>query len=62
MYLIFKNVLTFSKCVGLYRSPSRTKDESENFIKNLELNFDHIANKTPFLTAVLGDFSARMQG
>ena len=45
--------------VSLYRSPSQTKDEFENFIKNLEINLEHIANKSPFL---LGDFNARMQG
>ena len=48
--------------VGLYRSPSQTKDEFENFIKNLELNLEHIANKSPFLIVVLGDFKARLQG
>ena len=48
--------------VSLYRSPSQTKDEFENFIKNLELNLEHIANKSPFLIVVLGDFNARMQG
>ena len=45
--------------VSLYRSPSQTKDEFENFIKNLEINLEHIANKRPFL---LGDFNTRMQG
>ena len=47
--------------VSLYRSPSQTKDEFENFIKNLELNLEHIANKSPFLIVVLGDFNAKMQ-
>ena len=47
--------------VSLYRSPSQTKDEFENFIKNLELNLEHIANKSPFLIVVVGDFNARMQ-
>ena len=45
--------------VSLYRSPSQTKDEFENFIKNLEINLEHIANESPFL---LGNFNARMQG
>ena len=48
--------------VSLYRSPSQTKDESKNFIKNLQLDLEHIANKSPFLIVVLGDFNARMQG
>ena len=45
--------------VSLYRSPGQTKDEFKNFLKNLEINLEHIANKSPFL---LGDFNARMQG
>ena len=45
--------------VSLYRSPSQTKDEFENIIKNVEINLEHIANKSPFL---LGDFNAKMQG
>ena len=48
--------------VSLYRSPSQTKDELENFIKSLELNLEHIANKSPFLIVVFGDFNARLQG
>ena len=44
-----------------YRSPSQTKDEFENLIKNLELNLEYILNKSPFLIVVLGDFIARMQ-
>ena len=48
--------------LSLYRSPSQTKDEFENFIKNFELNLEHIASKSPFLILVLGDFNARMQG
>ena len=45
-----------------YKSPSQTKDEFENFIKNLELNLEHIVNKCPFLIVVLGDLNVRMQG
>ena len=67
---IFKECINFKVKIGgktcnfvsLYRSPSQTKDEFENFIKNLELNLEHIANKSPFLIVVLGDFNARMQG
>ena len=44
--------------ISLYRSPSQTKDEFENLIKNLEINLEHIANKSPFLIVVLGDFNA----
>ena len=42
------------------------KDEFENFIKNLDLNLEYIANKSasksPFLIFVLSDFNVRMQG
>ena len=48
--------------VSLYRYPSQTKDEFENFIKNLEHNLEHIARKSPFLIVVLGNFNAKMQG
>ena len=66
---IFKECINFKVKIGsktcnfvsLYRSPSQTKDEFENFIKNLELNLEHIANKISFLIAVLGDFNARTQ-
>ena len=47
--------------VSLYRSPSQTKDEFENFIENLELNLEHIVNKSPSLIVVLGDFNTKMQ-
>ena len=48
--------------ISLYRSPSQTKDEFENLIKNFELNVEHIVNKSPFLIVVLDDFNARIQG
>ena len=32
----------------------------ENFIKNLELNLEHIASKSPFLITVLGNFNVGM--
>ena len=34
--------------VSYYKSSSQTKDEFENFTKNLELNLEQIANKSPF--------------
>ena len=48
--------------LSLYRSPSQTRDEFENFIKNVGLNLEHIANKKPFRIVVLVDLNARMQG
>ena len=47
---------------SLYRTPNQAKYEFENFIKDLELSLEHIANKSPVLTAVLDNFNARMQG
>ena len=49
------------KFISLYRSPNQRKGELENFIRNFELNLEHIVNKNPFLIVVLGDFNARMQ-
>ena len=44
----------------VYISLSQTKNEFENFIKNLKFNLEQIANKSPFLNVVLGDFNARL--
>ena len=40
----------------LYRYPSQAKDESWDFIKNLELKLEHTVKNSPFLIAVLGTF------
>ena len=72
MPLKIKDVSYFEECINLdvkicektcnfIRSPSQTKDEFENFVKNFESNLEHTANKSPFLIVVLGDFNARMQ-
>ena len=45
--------------LSVCRSSDQTKDEFENFIKNLIRN---IANKSPFLIVALGDSNAKMQG
>ena len=39
--------------LGLYRSPSQNKAEFENFIKNLELNWNTLQTKA---------YNAKMQG
>ena len=44
--------------MSLYRSRSQNKDDFETFLENLELNFDHKAEKTPFVIVVLGDFKS----
>ena len=30
------------------------------FLDNLELNFDHMADKNPYLMVALGDFNAKL--
>ena len=45
--------------ISLYRSPSQLPDTFEDFADNLELNLDQIANKSPYLFAVLGDFNVK---
>ena len=47
------------KFLTLYRLSSQNKDEFETYLDNLELNFDHMADKNPYLMLVLGDFSAK---
>ena len=37
----------------------KNKDDFETFLENLELNFDHIAEKNPFIMVVLGEFNAK---
>ena len=46
--------------VALYRSPSQSLDEFENFLNNLNLTLESITQKNPFLTIVIGDFNARL--
>ena len=43
----------------LYRSPSQTQDEFETFLKKFELTWNKIHENSSFMTAVLGDFSAK---
>ena len=45
--------------ISLYRSASESKDEFESFADNLELNFDSVALRNPYLIVVLGDFNAQ---
>ena len=46
--------------VSLYRSPSQSVDEFDNFSNQLNLTMESITQKNPFLTVVLtGDFNAR---
>ena len=45
--------------VSLYRSPSQSADEFDNFLNKLNLTMESITRKNPFLTAVIGDFNAK---
>ena len=45
--------------ISLYRSPSQSSDTFEDFTDNLELNLDKIANISPYLLVVLGDFNVK---
>ena len=45
--------------VSLYRSPSQSVDESDNFLNKLNQTMESITQKNPFLTVVTGDFNAR---
>ena len=47
------------KFLSPYRSPSQNKDDFETFLEILELNFDHMVEKSPFMMAVLGGFNAK---
>ena len=45
--------------ISPYRSSSQSSDNYEDFAENLELNLDKIANKSPYVLVVLGDFNVK---
>ena len=45
--------------VSLYRSPSQSADEFDNFLNKLNLTMESITQNNPFLTVVIGDFNGR---
>ena len=45
------------KLLTLYRSPSQNRYEFETFLDNLELDFGHMADKSPYLMVALGEFT-----
>ena len=45
--------------VSIYRLPSQTADEFENFLNKSNVTMKPITQKNPFLAAVIGDFNAR---
>ena len=62
--------LTFEISIGnkvcrfihLYRSPSQTQDEFQMFKSNLKLNLDALLCGNPFLTVMIGGFTAKSKG
>ena len=45
--------------ISLYRSPSQSSDEFENFVYNLDLTLEALTQNNPFLTVIIGDFNAK---
>ena len=45
--------------ISLYRSPSQSSDEFENFAYYLDLTLEALTQKNPFLTVIIGDFNAK---
>ena len=45
----------------LYRSPSQSDIEFDDFITNLELLIDNIYNLNPYFIILLGDFNAKLK-
>ena len=43
----------------LYITSSQCRDESHDFLTNMEMNLDHYFNNNTFLTTVIVDFSAK---
>ena len=46
--------------ISLYKSPSQTTNEFDNFLNNLNIMLESVTQKNPFLTVVIGDFNARL--
>ena len=45
--------------ISLYRSPTQSTDEFENFVYNSDLTLEAVTQKNPFLTVIIGDFNAK---
>ena len=45
--------------ISLYRSPSQTQDEIENFFDNLELNLETLCQNNPLLIVLIGDLNVK---
>ena len=60
-YICFDIKIGSKRCVivSLYRSPSQSADEFENFLNKLNLNMESIVQKNSFRTVAIGNFNAR---
>ena len=45
--------------ISLYRSPSQSSDEFENFVYDFDLTLEALTQKNLFLTVIIGDFNAK---
>ena len=45
--------------VAIYRSPSQSQDDFENFADNFEITLEPLAQKNPFLLTPIDDFNAK---
>ena len=47
--------------IFLYPSSSQPTDILDQFVDDLELTLDEVANHNPFLTVILGDFNVKSE-
>ena len=47
--------------VTLYRSPSQSDIEFDDFVKKFELLLDNLYNLNPYFVILLGDFNAKLK-
>ena len=45
--------------ISLHRSRSQSSDEYENFVHSLDLTFETLIQKNPFLTIIIREFNAK---
>ena len=60
-YICFEIIISNKLCnfISLYRSPSQSSDEFENFFNNIDLKLEALTHKKPFLTVIIGDLNAK---
>ena len=61
-WICFEIMISNKLCnfIPLYRSPSQSSDEFENFFYNLDLTLQALTQKNPFLTVIIGNFNAKL--